>query len=133
MTCWGCYWGVGSNTEAVSRDLIFAALARRTGRGTETEVTPQTDRFALSGGDGATVTAPASAAPGAAAHAPAGWAGPARRTACRKEHGGARVPGLGHPLGVRAVAAEEAAPGSASDAAAGAGRQGSEPPGAGGR
>ncbi|KAM6090838.1 small ribosomal subunit protein mS37 isoform 1-T1 [Theristicus caerulescens] len=58
-------------------------------------------------------------------HAPPRRAGPgpARRTACRKEHGGARLPGLGDPLGLRAVAAEEAAPGYPPHPAAGAGQQ----------
>lgn len=46
---------------------------------------------------------------------------------------GARVPGLGGPLDLRAVAAEEAAPGCPPHPAAGAGQQGGEPSRVGGR
>lgn len=61
---------------------------------------------------------------------------PARRltgAAPRTQDGGARVPGLGGPLGQRAVAAEEAAPARPPHPATGAGRPGGEPQGDGGR
>lgn len=113
---WRCELGelLACSTEAAKRCWLFHGLWDRESRSRHRRLHP-----------------PCLRAPWGARLAP-----PARRltgAAPRTQDGGARVPGLGGPLGQRAVAAEEAAPARPPHPAAGAGRPGGEPQGDGGR